>query len=415
VPAAAAGCPRRSLVSAVARNLRAAAAAAAAAAAGGKAMNITWGQMHALRPQPLSFTPPTYKPPGPRLIQSHGTMTPKRQSWALPLLVVLAGVLATVAAARSEFAAPLFGTVSEAKLASAGAAPQQPGAEARAHYDMRQTPAPEAVKTMTTEDLRSNFVVERVFVPGEITLTYTYLDRMVIGGAMPVGAAPLSLKAAPVSAKVVGKGGFLDRRELGIFNVGGPGRVVADGTAYELDPHEALYIAAGTKDVTFESDDPAGHPAKFYLVSAPCASRLATTKVSLADAKTLHPGAQETANVRTLHQMIVPGKVDTCQLMMGATFMANGSVWNTMPAHRHSRRSEIYLYFDLPESQRVFHLLGEPSETRHVVVSNDQAVLSPSWSIHSGAGTSAYAFVWVMAGENEDFGDMDPVSMAALQ
>jgi 4-deoxy-L-threo-5-hexosulose-uronate ketol-isomerase len=331
----------------------------------------------------------------------------RRQNLILPLLVVVAGVYVTVAAARAEFQ-PLI------KLAPAAALREQP-AEAQVHYEVKQMPAPEAVPKMTTDDLRSNFVVERVFVPGDISLTYTYLDRMVVGGAMPVTSTPLSLKAAPASAKVVGKGSFLDRRELGIFNVGGAGRVVADGVAYELAPHEALYVAAGTQDVTFASDDPAGAPAKFYLVSTPCASRLTTKKVSLADAKTLHLGAQATANVRTLHQMIVPGRVDTCQLMLGATFMANGSVWNTMPAHRHSRRSEIYLYFDLPESQRVFHLMGEPAETRHVVMANEQAVLSPSWSIHAGAGSSAYGFVWVMAGENEDFGDMDPVSMAALQ
>ncbi len=275
--------------------------------------------------------------------------------------------------------------------------------------DVRQVPHPEAVRTFSTEELRRHFLIERIFAPDEVALTYSHIDRLVVGGAMPVSKA-LTLE----TSKPIGQDTFLARRELGVFNVGGAGRVVCDGETFDLAPHDMLYVAMGTADVRFESTDPA-RPAKFYLVSCPAHHRHTTMKVTLADANTLQLGTQDTANVRTLHQMIIPGRVPSCQLVMGATFLAPGSVWNTMPTHTHDRRSEVYLYFDLAPETRVFHMMGEPTETKHLVMSDEQAVLSPGWSIHSGVGTANYAFVWAMAGDNQSFTDMDAVAMGELR
>ena len=226
---------------------------------------------------------------------------------------------------------------------------------------------------------------------------------------MPVkGALTLEI------SKPIGQATFLARRELGVFNVGGTGRVICDGETITLDTHEALYVPMGTETVSFESAD-AGAPAKFYLVSCPAHQRHRLEKITLADANTLQLGTPETANVRTLHQMIIPGRVETCQLVMGMTFLASGSVWNTMPCHTHDRRSEAYLYFDLAADARVFHMMGEPQETRHLVVANEQAILSPGWSIHSGVGTANYGFIWAMAGDNMDFTDMDHCAMGDLR
>ena len=275
--------------------------------------------------------------------------------------------------------------------------------------EVRQAVHPDAARRFDTAELRRNFLITRIFEADAIPLTYSHIDRLVVGGAMPVkGALALEI------SKPIGQATFLARRELGVFNVGGTGRVICDGETITLDTHEALYVPMGTETVSFESAD-AGAPAKFYLVSCPAHQRHRLEKITLADANTLQLGTPETANVRTLHQMIIPGRVETCQLVMGMTFLASGSVWNTMPCHTHDRRSEAYLYFDLAADARVFHMMGEPQETRHLVVANEQAILSPGWSIHSGVGTANYGFIWAMAGDNMDFTDMDHCAMGDLR
>ena len=275
--------------------------------------------------------------------------------------------------------------------------------------EVRQAVHPDAARRFDTAELRRNFLITRIFEADAIPLTYSHIDRLVVGGAMPVKGA-LALE----TSKPIGQATFLARRELGVFNVGGAGRVICDGETITLDTHEALYVPMGTETVSFESAD-AGAPAKFYLVSCPAHQRHRLEKITLADANTLQLGTPETANVRTLHQMIIPGRVETCQLVMGMTFLASGSVWNTMPCHTHDRRSEAYLYFDLAADARVFHMMGEPQETRHLVVANEQAILSPGWSIHSGVGTANYGFIWAMAGDNMDFTDMDHCAMGDLR
>ena len=275
--------------------------------------------------------------------------------------------------------------------------------------EVRQAVHPDAARRFDTAELRRHFLITRIFEADTIPLTYSHIDRLVVGGAMPVKNA-LTLE----TSKPIGQATFLARRELGVFNVGGAGRIICDNDPIALDTHEALYVPMGTEKVSFESTD-ADRPAKFYLVSAPAHQRHALKKITLADANTLHLGTPETANVRTLHQMIIPGRVETCQLVMGMTFLAPGSVWNTMPSHTHDRRSEAYLYFDLAADARVFHMMGEPQETRHLVVGNEQAILSPGWSIHSGVGTGNYGFIWAMAGDNMDFTDMDHCAMGDLR
>lgn len=274
---------------------------------------------------------------------------------------------------------------------------------------IRHATHPDDARQFDTRRLREAFLVERVFVPDTVDLTYSHIDRLVIGGAMPV-SGPLRLE----TCKAIGQATFLARRELGICNIGGPGRVVCDGRAFQV-PHRAmLYVGMGTAEVAFHSDDPAD-PARFYLVSTPAHARHDTVLVREADANVLELGAPEQANLRTLRQYIIPGRVETCQLVMGLTTLKPGSVWNTMPAHTHDRRCEAYLYFDLPAAARVFHLMGQPDETRHLVVAGEQAILSPPWSIHSGCGTAAYSFIWAMGGDNQDFTDMDMVPMETLR
>jgi 4-deoxy-L-threo-5-hexosulose-uronate ketol-isomerase len=275
--------------------------------------------------------------------------------------------------------------------------------------EVRQVCHPEAVRHFDTEQLRRHFLIENLFEPGEIVLTYSHIDRLVVGGATPVGEA-LELSAP----KPIGSPNFLDRRELGIVNLGGSGRVHADGQVYELASRDALYVAMGTTDVRFESSDRAT-PAKFYLVSTPAHARHETVKIGLDQARKVDLGDAANGNVRTIHQMIHPDVCRSCQLVLGMTQLRPGSMWNTMPAHVHDRRSEVYVYFDLKADARVFHLMGEPDETKHLVVANEQAILSPGWSIHSGVGTSNYAFVWAMGGDNQDFTDMDMVPMEALR
>ncbi|MES2574987.1 MAG: 5-dehydro-4-deoxy-D-glucuronate isomerase [Bacteroidota bacterium] len=267
-------------------------------------------------------------------------------------------------------------------------------------YSSRYASSPQAVKQYDTAQLRSEFLIDNLMIEGEITLTYSHYDRYIAGSATPT--TPLKLETIdPLKSEY-----FLERREMGIINVGGNGTVVVEGTTYELGFKDALYIGSGNKEVIFKSDD-AKNPAKFYINSAPAHTNYPTKKVSLAEANKLQLGTMETANNRTVSQMIIGGIVTTCQLQMGMTELKPGSVWNTMPAHVHDRRMEVYLYLEIPEGQSVCHFMGEPQETRHIWMNNLQAVISPPWSIHSGAGTSNYTFIWGMAGENLDYGDMD--------
>jgi 4-deoxy-L-threo-5-hexosulose-uronate ketol-isomerase len=274
---------------------------------------------------------------------------------------------------------------------------------------VRQASHPDAARTYDTAALRAHFLIETLFKADSVELTYSHVDRIVVGGAMPV-AGPLKLE----TSKPIGQATFLARRELGICNVGGPGRVVCDGETFMVGHRDMLYVAMGTTDVRFESTD-GNEPAKFYLFSTPAHARHRTVLVREAEANALELGSQDQANTRTLRQYIIPGRVQSCQLVMGLTTLKPGNIWNTMPSHVHDRRCEAYLYFDMKPDTRVFHLMGEPQETRHLVVANDQAIISPPWSIHSGCGTAAYSFIWAMGGDNQDFTDMDMVPMEALR
>ncbi len=275
-------------------------------------------------------------------------------------------------------------------------------------YASRWSSSPDAAARMDTAELRANFLVEELFAPGRIILTYSHNDRMVIGGAMP-GVRPLPLETITPA----GTASFLDRRELIVVNIGSDGMVVVDGTMFALGARDMLYVGRGAT-VEFASAD-ADQPAKFYLVSAPAHSTHPTRLIRIADAKRLDLGAPETCNQRSIFQFIHADGAKTCQLVVGLTTFAPGSVWNTMPPHVHDRRSEAYLYFDLPDAARVFHLMGEPEETRHLVVGNEQAILSPGWSIHAGVGTASYAFIWAMAGDNVDYTDIDPAPLSSLR
>lgn len=275
--------------------------------------------------------------------------------------------------------------------------------------ELRYAAHPGDVKNYDTTRLRKDFLIDKVFNPDEISLVYSLYDRYIVGGAMPVTKAlkpesPDELKAA----------GFLDRREMGIINVGGDAVIEADGTKFELAFKEALYLGKGIRDVVFKSVH-SDRPAKLYLNSAPAHMAYPSRKVTKADAEVIVLGSSETSNHRILNKLLVNSVVQTCQLQMGMTELQKGSVWNTMPPHTHNRRMEAYFYFEVPENQAVCHFMGEPDETRHIWMKNDQAVLSPSWSIHSAAGTSNYTFIWGMAGENLDYGDMDVRQPDALR
>lgn len=276
-------------------------------------------------------------------------------------------------------------------------------------FESRYAQSPKEVKQMDTANLRENFLIENVFEANQVNLTLSHFDRYIVGGAMPVDQKldlpnPSDLKANY----------FLERRELGIINVGGKAIVIVDGERFELDYKEALYIGKGTKEVSFESAD-AAQPTKLYINSAPAHHTYPTKKVSKADAEIVELGTPETANHRIINKLLVNSVLPTCQLQMGMTELKSGSVWNTMPAHTHDRRMEAYFYFEVPQGQSVCHFMGEPQETRHIWMQNDQAVISPNWSIHSGAGTSNYTFIWGMAGENLDYGDMDHCAITELK
>lgn len=272
------------------------------------------------------------------------------------------------------------------------------------NYQERYAVHPDDYPNYTMARLRENFHVGGLFIADQINLVYTQIDRFIVGGACPVSKALDLDTVNPLKAAH-----FLDRRELGAINVGGAGRITVDGTVYDLAYKEALYIGAQTKDVTFESVD-STNPAKFYLNSATAHHAYPTKKVGLDDAEKLELGALETSNHRVINKLLVTGVVETCQLQMGMTELKPGSVWNTMPAHTHGRRMETYFYFELPEDQAVCHFMGPKHETRHIWVANEEAVISPTWSIHSGAGTCNYTFIWGMAGENLDYDDMDKLS-----
>ncbi len=268
-------------------------------------------------------------------------------------------------------------------------------------YEVRYASSPREVKKLDTEELRKEFLIQNLMNPGEINTVYSHYDRYIAGGAVPLQTSLRLETIDPLKAEY-----FLERRELGIINVGGSGSVSVDGEIFELAYKEALYIGRGNKEVVFSSSD-ASNPAKFYLNSTPAHKAYPTKKISQSDAEIVELGAVETANARTIRKLIVNSIVETCQLQMGMTELKTGSVWNTMPAHVHDRRMEVYFYFEVPEDQAVCHFMGEPTETRHIWMANNEAVISPPWSIHSGSGTSNYIFIWGMAGENLDYGDMD--------
>lgn len=275
--------------------------------------------------------------------------------------------------------------------------------------ETRILPDPVRAARMSTAELRESFLVEGLFAPGQLRLVYTFLDRMVIGSAVPTHQ-----RLELVGGQELASDYFAQRRELGVLNLGPPGSVIADGQQYMLPTRDGLYIGRGTREIAFESAQ-AEDPARFYLVSLPAHAHYPTTPIQPGQADTVELGSVEGASRRTIHKYIRPGGVRSCQLVMGIATLARGNVWNTMPTHTHLRRVEAYLYFDLPPSSAVFHWLGVPHETRHLVVRDQQAVFSPSWSIHCGCGTSNYSFVWAMGGENQQFDDMDAVGIEELR
>lgn len=277
------------------------------------------------------------------------------------------------------------------------------------NFELRYASHPEDAKKYDTPKLRKEYAITNLMTHGEITLVYSLIDRYITAGAVPT-SADLTLETIDYLKAEY----FLERREVGIINVGDNGSVTVDGVSYNLKNKEALYIGRGTKEVIFQSDD-SSNPAKFYINSTPAHKSYPTKHISMEDAEIVHLGSVENSNERKINKLIVNSVVETCQLQMGMTEMKKGSVWNTMPAHVHNRRSEVYFYFDIEGDNSVCHLMGEPQETRHLWLQNDQAAISPSWSIHAGAATSSYTFVWGMAGENLDYGDMDKVKISELR
>ena len=270
--------------------------------------------------------------------------------------------------------------------------------------ETRRAVDPEAAKTFGTEVLRRHFHVGGIFVPGEVRLIYTHYDRMIVGGAVPAGAILVLDRVEETRTQTL-----LERREMVVVNVGGDGTVSAAGSDHRMVKGDMLYLGMGSGPVTFAGEG------RFYILSAPAHATYPTRLIRIADAASNKVGSAETANARTIYQFVHPDVMKSCQLVVGLTRLEPGSVWNTMPAHVHDRRMEAYLYIDLPDNARVLHLMGEPSETRHIVCANEEGAISPPWSIHSGAGTQAYTFIWAMAGDNVDYRDMDMVAMDALR
>ena len=284
--------------------------------------------------------------------------------------------------------------------------------------ELRTAASPRDVKHYTTERLREEFLIQNLFVPGEIKLVYSHIDRIITGAAVPT--EPITLTAGDELRAEY----FLQRREMGVINIGGAGMITIDGKKYDVNFKEGMYIGMGSKDIVFESAD-SSNPAKFYINSAPAHKTYPTVLIKpngtpeegiviVKDENKVELGSLEDANHRVICKYILPGQVESCQLVMGMTKLEPGSVWNTMPCHTHDRRMEVYLYFEMPEDAFVMHYMGEPTETRHIVMRNEEAVISPSWSIHSGCGSRAYTFIWGMVGENQEFDDMDGVAMKDL-
>lgn len=276
-------------------------------------------------------------------------------------------------------------------------------------YEERFAYHPDDFKSYDTERIRKEFLVEKVMEPGNVRLVYSAIERFIVGGAMPVDKPLLLESIDPLKAEF-----FCYRREVGVINIAGPGTIVVDGTQYKMNFKDALYIGKGSKEVEFRSDDPA-NPAKYYINSAPAHKELPVKHITMANANVLHMGSLETSNERNINQLLINTVVETCQLQMGMTELKPGSVWNTMPPHQHNRRNEVYFYFNVPEGQAVCHFMGQPQQTRHIWMHNEQAVISPNWSIHAAAGTSNYIFIWGMAGENLDYTDMDHIKVTELR
>ena len=275
--------------------------------------------------------------------------------------------------------------------------------------ELRNASSPKDVKYYDTTRLREEFLIDNLFQPNEVITVYSHIDRIITGSAVPVGKT-LSLP----SGDALHAKSFLERRELGAINIGGDGAVIVDGTEYALRAKDGLYVGMGAGEVLFKSTD-TDAPAMFYFNSAPAHTAYPTVLIKPEDCAKVELGTQEESNHRTICKYILPGQVESCQLVMGMTNLMPGNVWNTMPCHTHDRRMEVYLYFNLADDAVVFHYMGEPSETRHIVVRNRQAVISPSWSIHSASGTRGYSFIWGMVGENQAFDDMDAVPMSKLR
>jgi 4-deoxy-L-threo-5-hexosulose-uronate ketol-isomerase len=275
--------------------------------------------------------------------------------------------------------------------------------------EIRFQSSPKEVKGMTTQELRENFLVQDLVKADALKLVYSHYDRVIVGGAKPVAQKIVLPNEAELRADF-----FLQRRELGIINVGGKGVVEADGVTYELAKLDALYLGKGTQNVSFASVSKES-PADFFLLSAPAHQTYSNRRMTKEEASPVNLGDQATANKRTIYKYIHQDGIQSCQLVMGLTVLEDGSVWNSVPPHTHTRRMEVYFYFDLPEQHRIFHLMGEPQETRHIVMANHEAVISPPWSVHCGPGTTNYGFIWAMAGENYTFTDMDPVSIGEMK
>ena len=279
--------------------------------------------------------------------------------------------------------------------------------------ELRTACSPEDMKHYTTERLRKEFLIQNLFVPGEIKLVYSHIDRIITGACMP--QSPVKLTAGDELRAEY----FLQRREMGVINIGAKGSIIVDGREYPVDHKDGMYIGMGAKDIVFKSED-AQNPAKFYINSVPAHTSYPTVLIKLdgepedgvviiKKENKVELGTLEESNHRVINKYILPGQVESCQLVMGMTALMPGSIWNTMPCHTHDRRMEVYLYFDISEDAFVMHYMGEPTETRHIVVRNEEAVISPSWSIHAGSGSRAYTFIWGMCGENQAFGDMDNI------
>ena len=273
----------------------------------------------------------------------------------------------------------------------------------------RHETSPKEVERMNTADLRSNFLVESLFEKGKTNFVYSHYDRMVIGGITPTTKALNLTNYEALKSKF-----FLERREVGIINIGGKGSIIADKKIHSMEKLSCLYLGKGTKKVTFKSSSKT-KPAQYYLFSAPAHTKHPNTLLTKEKAAPFTLGLSETANHRTIYKYIHSEGIESCQVVMGLTVLKDGSVWNTMPAHTHDRRSEVYLYFDVPKNQGVMHFMGKPQETRHLWTQNNQAIISPPWSIHAGSGTTSYSFIWAMAGENQDFSDMDFIELKDIR